>query len=123
MRAGPVQLVLDVPDVLPAWAAAHPRQAARVVFLDANGGQVVETLCLPASQSETGHQRRRPGWGLPVPPDAERPLGLDHRARRANHNQCVLGPSHGVPRETVGAAASRTLGEMVQYKRTGCELS
>jgi hypothetical protein len=42
MPAGLVQLVLDVPDgdVLPAWAtAAHPHQAARVVFLAANGAK------------------------------------------------------------------------------------
>jgi hypothetical protein len=52
VRYGPVQLVLDVPDgdVLPAWAAdPHKQQATAVVFLDANGGQPLETLRLPAA--------------------------------------------------------------------------
>jgi hypothetical protein len=52
VRYGPVQLVLDVPDgdVLPAWAAdPHKRQATAIVFLDATGGQPLETLRLPAT--------------------------------------------------------------------------
>lgn len=52
VRYGPVQLVLDVPDgdVLPAWAAdSQKRQATAIVFLDATGGQPLETLRLPAA--------------------------------------------------------------------------
>jgi len=52
VRYGPVQLVLDVPDgdVLPAWAAdPHKQQATAVVFLDATGGQPLETLHLPSA--------------------------------------------------------------------------
>jgi hypothetical protein len=52
VRYSPVQLVLDVPDgdVLPAWAAdPHKRQATAIVFLDASGGQPLETLRLPAA--------------------------------------------------------------------------
>jgi len=52
VRYGPVQLVLDVPDgdVLPAWAAdPRKQQATAIVFLDANSGQPLETLRLPAA--------------------------------------------------------------------------
>ncbi len=49
---GPVEVVLDVPDgdLLPAWAnEPHKKQAASVVFFDANGGRAIETLRLPAA--------------------------------------------------------------------------
>ncbi|MBO2010369.1 type VI secretion system tube protein TssD [Hymenobacter negativus] len=47
-----VELMLSVPDndVLLAWANdPHKHQAATVVFLDANGGQAIETLQLAAA--------------------------------------------------------------------------
>lgn len=64
MRDGPEPLVLDVPDgdVLPAWAAdAYKKQAASVVFLDANGGQAVETLRLPAAYCVVYQEQFRSG--------------------------------------------------------------
>ncbi|RZK26370.1 MAG: hypothetical protein EOO63_14770 [Hymenobacter sp.] len=60
VRYGPVQLVLDVPDgdVLPAWAAdPHKRQATAIVFLDATGGQPLETLRLPAAYCVAYHEQ------------------------------------------------------------------
>ena len=52
VRHEPVYLTLAVPDndALLAWAAdPHKRQAAHVVFRDANGGAPVETLALGAA--------------------------------------------------------------------------
>jgi hypothetical protein len=52
VRHGPVQLTLSVPDndVLLAWAVdPQKRQAATVVFFDANSGSAMETLLLPAA--------------------------------------------------------------------------
>ena len=52
VRHEPVHLTLSVPDegALLAWAAeAQKRQAAAVVFRDANGGSPVETLALGAA--------------------------------------------------------------------------
>lgn len=52
VRYGPVQLTLDVPegDSLLAWAAdPHKRLLVDILFRDANGGSVVETLRLNAA--------------------------------------------------------------------------
>ena len=52
VRYGPVQLRLSVPagDLLPCWAAdPHKRLLAYLLFRDADGGGVLETLTLPAA--------------------------------------------------------------------------
>ncbi len=60
MHYGPVEVVLDVPDgdLLPAWAnEPHKKQAASVVFFDANGGRAIETLRLPAAYCVSYHEQ------------------------------------------------------------------
>ena len=60
VRYGPVQLVLDVPDgeLLLAWAAApQKRQPAEILFRNAAGGQVLETLRLSAAYCVSYHER------------------------------------------------------------------
>lgn len=52
VRYHPVQLVLDVPDgdALVGWAAEpHKRLPADILFRDADGGVVLETLRMPAA--------------------------------------------------------------------------
>jgi hypothetical protein len=56
-----VQLTLEVLAGEELLAGAYKRQAASVVFLDANGGRAVETLHLPAAYCVVYREQFRSG--------------------------------------------------------------
>ena len=121
VRYGPVQLVLDVPDseALAVWAASpQKKQLASVVFLDADGGQPVETLRLPGAYcvryAEQFVSREVSGGSYQCALTLSDPTGWTIAA--GGPARAFVAPAageHGVPGVSAGASGASGLGNLM----------